>query len=242
MFFLFNLFHYCAKSTIFALLKITKKYFILYKEEMLPTQNQKLLDELNAGSKAALETLFRTYYPRLLAFARSYVYDADAAQDIVQEMFIYLWSRRGTISQCNIAALLMTGVRNRCINYINHQSTLRKHLERQEVNATQRLTNIDMCSDTASVVETRDILNQLDSFLNTIPPRQKEAFTLVRMDGMKLREAADKMEVSVAMGDKLAKKALDDVTQHFGSLYPTDFVTTLLIAALAWEVPLNMIN
>lgn len=85
---------------------------------MLPTQNQKLLDELNAGSKAALETLFRTYYPRLLAFARSYIYDADAAQDIVQEMFIYLWSRRGTISQCNIAALLMTGVRNRCINYI----------------------------------------------------------------------------------------------------------------------------
>lgn len=117
---------------------------------MLPTHNQKILDELNAGSKAALETLFRTYYPRLLAFARSYVYDADAAQDIVQEMFIYLWSRRGTISQCNIAALLMTGVRNRCINYINHLSSLRKHLERQDGNSTQRLTNIDMCSDTAS--------------------------------------------------------------------------------------------
>ena len=191
---------------------------------MLPTHNQKLLDELNAGSKAALETLFRTYYPRLLAFARSYIYDADAAQDIVQEMFIYLWSRRGTISQCNIAALLMTGVRNRCIN------------------TTQRLTNIDMCSDTATVVETRDILNQLDSFLNTIPPRQKEAFTLVRMDGMTLREAADKMEVSVAMVDKLAKKALGKVTQHFGSLYPTGFFTTLLIAALAWEAPLKMIN
>lgn len=56
---------------------------------MPPTQSQKLLDELNAGSKAALETLFRTYNPRLLAFARSYIYDADAAQDIVQEMFIY---------------------------------------------------------------------------------------------------------------------------------------------------------
>lgn len=209
---------------------------------MLPTQNQKLLDELNAGSKAALETLFRTYYPRLLAFARSYVYDADAAQDIVQEMFIYLWSRRGTISQCNIAALLMTGVRNRCINYINHLSSLRKHLERQDGNSTQRLTNIDMCSDTASEVEMRDILNQLNSFLNTIPPRQKEAFTLVRMDGMTLREAADKMEVSVAMVDKLAKKALGKVTQHFGSLYPTGFFTTLLIAALAWEVPLKMIN
>lgn len=209
---------------------------------MLPTHNQKLLDELNAGSKAALENLFRTYYPRLLAFARSYVYDADAAQDIVQEMFIYLWSRRGTISQCNIAALLMTGVRNRCINYINHLSSLRKHLERQDGNSTQRLTNIDMCSDTASEVETRDILNQLDSFLNTIPPRQKEAFTLVRMDGMTLREAADKMEVSVAMVDKLAKKALVKVTQHFSSLYPTGFVTTLLIAALAWEASLKMIN
>ena len=205
---------------------------------MLPTHNQKLLDELNAGSKAALETLFRTYYPRLLAFARSYVYDADAAQDIVQEMFIYLWSRRGTISQCNIAALLMTGVRNRCINYINHLSSLRKHLERQDGNSTQRLTNIDMCSDTASEVETRDILNQLD----TIPPRQEEAFTLVRMDGMTLREAADKMEVSVAMVDKLAKKALVKVTQHFSSIYPTGFVTTLLIAALAWEASLKMIN
>lgn len=99
-----------------------------------------------------------------------------------------------------------------------------------------------MCSDTALEVETRDILNQLDSFLNTIPPRQKEAFTLVRMDGMTLREAADKMEVSVAMVDKLAKKALVKVTQHFSSIYPTGFVTTLLIAALAWEASLKMIN
>ena len=92
------------------------------------------------------------------------------------------------------------------------------------------------------MVETRDILNQLDNFLNTIPPRQKEAFTLVRMDGMTLREAADKMKVSVAMVNKLAKKALDKVTQHFGSLYPTGFITTLLIAALAWEASLKMVN
>ena len=59
---------------------------------------------------------------------------------------------------------------------------------------------------------------------------------------MTLREAADKMKVSVAMVNKLAKKALDKVTQHFGSLYPTGFITTLLIAALAWEESLKMIN
>lgn len=50
------------------------------------------------------------------------------------------------------------------------------------------------------------------------------------------------MKVSVAMVNKLAKKALDKVTQHFGSLYPTGFITTLLIAALAWEASLKMVN
>lgn len=209
---------------------------------MLPTRNQTLLDELNAGSKAALETIFRTYHPRLLALARSYIFNADAAQDIVQEMFIYLWRRRGTIKPCSLASLLLTGVRNRCINHIRQQANLRKHLERQDGAATQRLTYIDLCADTAEAVETRDILNQLGSFLDTIPPRQKEAFTLVRMDGMTLREAADRMNVSVAMVDKLSNKALDKVARHFSSLYPTGLLAMLLIAALTWEEPLKMIN
>ena len=175
-----------------------------------------------------LERLFRIYQPRLLALARSYVYDTDAAKDIVQDMFLYLWTRRGTLHEESLPALLMTGVRNRCINYINRRGLVLRHIERQDGGALQRLAHIDMGADTERAVEWHDLLIQLDRFLDTVPPRQSEAFRLVRMEGFTLHEAAQHMEVSAAMACKLAHKAMDKVTAHFAALYPPGSPTDIL--------------
>jgi DNA-directed RNA polymerase specialized sigma24 family protein len=47
------------------------------------------------GDRHAFEKIFRSYYKRLHGFAYSYVGQAETAEDIVQTVFLKIWSQKG---------------------------------------------------------------------------------------------------------------------------------------------------
>ena len=49
-----------------------------------------LLYELKKGSREAFNGVFRYYYPRIMAYTASMV-EQKAAEDIVQDVFLYVW-------------------------------------------------------------------------------------------------------------------------------------------------------
>ncbi len=66
--------------------------------------------------------LYTQYYKRSFLFAKSYVRDEMAAEDIASESLIQLWEtlKRETV---NIPlALLTTILKNKVLNYLKHQS------------------------------------------------------------------------------------------------------------------------
>lgn len=181
---------------------------------------QTLIDQLNAGSEQALEGLFRLFYGRLVSFARQYLFDTDAAKDVVQELFVYLWERRGHIRPAQkVSALLLLAVRNRCINYINHQACMGQYIERIDTSALATLTAIDMAR-ADDLVSGHELRRQLDDVLLTLTPGQRQAFVRVRLEGHTLRETAEEMEVSISMVDKWVRKGADKVTRYIQQHYP----------------------
>ena len=57
-----------------------------------------LLEDLRDGDEAALEQLFRDHYEGLVIEARSRLGDPSRAPDIVQDVFVAAWGRRGQFS------------------------------------------------------------------------------------------------------------------------------------------------
>src|SRR5438034_11072356 len=51
-------------------------------------------DRIRAGDSAAFETLYRTYWQRLFAFAFRYVQLKEDAEEMVQEVFFRIWRGR----------------------------------------------------------------------------------------------------------------------------------------------------
>src|SRR6059058_3973026 len=51
-------------------------------------------DRIRAGDIAAFETLYRTYWQRLFAFAFRYVQSKEDAEELVQEVFFRIWRGR----------------------------------------------------------------------------------------------------------------------------------------------------
>lgn len=70
------------------------------------------------GNKVEFHKMYQQYHPSLMSYASSIV-NTDAAEDIVQDTFLYVWEHWESLSaNRNIKAYLYSIVYSRCIDYL----------------------------------------------------------------------------------------------------------------------------
>jgi RNA polymerase sigma-70 factor (ECF subfamily) len=66
--------------------------------------------------------IYTVYFPKLLRFSQTYVMSRYDAENIVQDIFLYLWEHRTALAGLgNINAYLFTMAKNRCIDFLRDQ-------------------------------------------------------------------------------------------------------------------------
>ena len=67
--------------------------------------------------------VYAVYFPKLVRFSQTYVLSQPDAENIVQDIFLYLWEHQEIIhSLKNMNAFLFTMVKNRCIDFLREQT------------------------------------------------------------------------------------------------------------------------
>lgn len=134
------------------------------------------------------EVLFKTYYVPLCRFAFSIVRNSDQAEEIVQEFFYSYWKNRKNIGiKFSIRAYMYRAVRNSALRYLAHRK-LESSYSITLSSAPQGSENPDDSSD--------ELLNIVETTLQQLPERCRQAFILSRRDGLKYKEIAAKLSVS----------------------------------------------
>ena len=100
--------------------------------------SEQIIDDINEGKESAFSALYDCYYSYLCAYATTYVFDPDEAKEIVNDVFMNIWSSRGQLS-FPIHNYLLRSVQNRCLNYIRTLHTRERVLDeyREELIAFQ---------------------------------------------------------------------------------------------------------
>jgi len=89
----------------------------LMKSDYEALAEDELIRKVRQGDHAAFETLFRTYAPACLRFASSLIDDVEIGEDVVQDVFGWVWLHRSQWSPGNdILSYLLTATRNRALN------------------------------------------------------------------------------------------------------------------------------
>ena len=89
-----------------------------------------LLDLMANNDEAAFTSLYRRYWESLFVTTVKVIGSKEDAADIVQEVFISLWHRRGELSLTStLAAYLQTSVKYKAIHYIEKNITRRNYLK-----------------------------------------------------------------------------------------------------------------
>jgi RNA polymerase sigma-70 factor (family 1) len=151
-----------------------------------------LQQQIAGGNQQAFASLFRLLYPRLLSFALQYVHVKETAEEIANDVFIKLWSRREYLDQVNnISTYLFVSVKNLSLNYLKQYSHIHVAVENTEGDAG--LVNRE---DPEQQLEWKEMSFQLSQAIDNLPDQCRAVFKLVKEDGFRYKEVAEILGIS----------------------------------------------
>lgn len=152
---------------------------------------------------ADFEKLFKSHYSQLCSYANLFLNDPDASEDIVQEVFFKLWKNRAELSiNTTIKSYLFRAVRNGCLNVIDHLSIrdAYKAFNEEDINRSQE-NPID-----ETVVS--ELEQRIKETIDQLPTERRKIFILSRYEGLKYREIAEQLNISVKTVENQMYQAL----------------------------------
>lgn len=180
----------------------------------LPNEKE-LFREIKNGNKSAFEKVFHHYYQNLCVFASKIIQDDDSAEEIVQDLFVKIWEKRHEIEiKTSLKNYLVRSVKNQCLNYIKHNKIREEH-------AKTILSEKEGVPEKDDFIEI-DLLQKIEESINELPKKRQEIFRLSREEGLKYREIAEKLNVSIKTVETqmgLAMKTLREKLKKYSTLF-----------------------
>jgi RNA polymerase sigma-70 factor (ECF subfamily) len=162
-----------------------------------------IFELIKNSDRNAYEQLFKMYYTPLVSFARNIIRDTDAAEDLVQEVFVKIWERKHTIEiKTSVKAYLYMAVKNHCLNKLKTEQR-NAFLNDEMADDVRVATN-----NTEEYSNTIELSKHIDNALNLLPPKCAVIFKMSRFEDKTYKEIAESLELSVKTVENQMGKAL----------------------------------
>lgn len=155
-----------------------------------PASDAELMNAVRANEVGAFDALMRRHWARLFHFVARSVARSDDAEDLAQEVFVRVWEGRARWQPGgSVQAFIYRIARNLLLDRTRHE-----HVRERTADEVRRLAGVAP-SPLESAVH-GELSRALDEALSRLPPRRREAFLLVRFQGLTLAEAAEAMDLA----------------------------------------------
>lgn len=139
----------------------------------------------------SFKTLFRTYFSSMCVFAEHYLNDGEMARDVVHDVFCGVWEDLAGLGQVsNVKNYLYTTVKNRCLDIIRREHVRDRCAERLQLEMKESEEFFE------GEVLREEVYRMLDDAIQLLPERSREIL-LLKLEGLKNQEIADRLGVSV---------------------------------------------
>ena len=190
---------------------------------LLLTNELELYKKVQNGSLEAFDKLFLKYYQPLCRFSFGMQKDEQAAEDIVQDLFVYIWENRETINiTTSVKAFLYASVRYRTLNYIKSLGN-RKNWESTHVDL-----NVEEMTEEV-VAETNETFELIEQAINELPEKCREIFILSRKNNLKYNEIAKRLNLSPKTVENQIGTALKRIREYLSKYIEITILISLLV-------------
>lgn len=180
-----------------------------------PTIDDWIVQIANTQSKAAFESLFRNYTPKLKSFVMSLGASAGAADEVVQEAMISVWRRSAQFdpTRGSGGAWLFSIARNTFISHVRQQ----KRHEATEVDPAF----VSDAPDPEQLTTATQFQEQLSTALRSLPVEQAAVLRQAYLLGHPLQQVANDQKIPLGTVKTRARLALEKLRTVFQAKEPT---------------------
>lgn len=188
-----------------------------------------LFVKIKNGDEEALHSLFVIYFPRLNDFAARIISDSETSQDITQDVFVKVWEKRDQIEAQNIESFLYKLIRNSCIDHIKQLKVIdNKKNEWGEQVKFEELYHIDFIRDEPFILIQEELKDEIERTIKNLPDRCREVFILSRIEGLKNREIAEKLDINIKNVERHLSRAMNTFRDKFSDELPVAIIILVL--------------
>ena len=166
----------------------------------------------NEDDPIAYKQLFQLYYDRLFRFALSITRSRQSAEEIVSDVFLKIWMKRKSLIKIHNKHLYL---------YICTKNLSINRLIKERNN---KVFSFDECVvelqsiylDPEQLLITAEMMKKVQYAINQLPPRCQLIFKLIKEDGLRYKDAAELLGVSIKTIENQMTIALRKMDQSIG--------------------------
>jgi RNA polymerase sigma-70 factor (ECF subfamily) len=152
------------------------------------------------------------------------LHSSEFAEEAVNDVFLNIWQKRSQLKAIeNLRNYLFISTRNTAFNYL---SKFKKERNASLDEVLVRFETDDLTPETAFF--TAEVRSGIEQAVNQLPPKTKLVFQMAKIEGLKYKEIADILNISVNTIDNHIATAIKKLSVILKNFSPDDSNLILL--------------
>lgn len=173
-----------------------------------------LIFRMKNNDHHAFTEIFNRYSQLLYGHAYNKLRIESDARDVLQEMFMKFWDKRGSLEEGNnLSGYLFVALRNTIFNLIRSKARIKSYAE------TFSKTNADSGIYTDTLIREKQFAAMIEAEIAKLPPRMREVFELRKKQNLSNKEVAVRLGITESTSADHMKKAVRILKSKIGLLW-----------------------
>ncbi len=161
--------------------------------------------------KASLEQVYKQYWQKLYIYAFNVLREKELCEDIVQNIFIDLWTRRNDVQISDLKSYLYQSVKHQIFNHF------RKSNYKKELFDKLILLNSEYNID--ELYEQKELKIQIRNAVSDLPEKRRIIFEMSRYEGISNKEISENLNISLQTVKNQISASLKSIRNSLKNLY-----------------------
>lgn len=144
---------------------------------------------LRSGDHAAFNEIYDRHWQILYQAAYNLLKDKDDAHDVVQEIFVWLWTNRESQYTDQLLPYLRAAVKYQIAKMVRHSKVKNAFYDHTVANYKPGATE-------EQSMEVRELKKIIEAFTAALPQRAREIYRLSREEMLTNRQIAERLQIS----------------------------------------------
>lgn len=187
-------------------------------------EEQFIFNQMVEGDKEAFRFFFEKYYTDLCNWVNIYLHNPVMAEEIVQDIYIYFWEKKGEIKiKSSVKSYLLKASKNKSLNYIRNEKNKFDILDQ----LAKVADNNQKMPDT--IMDANQLRTIIENSVNSLPERCRKIYILGKEENLSYKEIADKLGISVKTVENQMGKALKNLRKLLQPYYNDIFIFFMVL-------------